>query len=162
MRFSTAWIQFLQLASLVSSAASQNRRPRNYSTREYYALELSAGANPTDWAVHLGLEYEEPIGALDNHFLFSGLKRDIDVVAVLRRRMKSKKDVEFSNQVLFHQKQVTKGLVRRAPPLEKRQFGVNMPQASNPELVQRQDFIRKNLTIDDPMFREQWHLVNSR
>lgn len=123
-------------------------------------MELSAGANPTDWAVHLGLEYEEPIGALDNHFLFSGLKRDIDVVAVLRRRMKSKKDVEFSNQVLFHQKQVTKGLVRRAPPLEKRQFGVNMPQASNPELVQRQDFIRKNLTIDDPMFREQWHLLN--
>jgi kexin len=164
MRFTASWIALLPLISLeLAHANASILRPRQYDTREYYALHLSPDAVPHDVAGHLGLEFEGPIGELDDHYLFSGPKGDVDVVSEYRRRRKNKRDAGASDVILFAEKQKVKRLEKRLPPppRERRNPLAFGRAKHDPELVQRLEGISSQLEIKDPIFHEQWHLFNT-
>jgi kexin len=165
MRLTASWIALLQLASLELAAAGAPPvlRPRQYDTREYYALHLSPDAAPQDVAGHLGLEFEGPIGELDDHYLFSGPKGDADVVSEYRRRRKSKRDAGVSDVILFAEKQRVKRLERRIPPRDPHSKGPSPfgRLTHDQDLVRQLQDVSEKLEIHDPNFHEQWHLFNT-
>jgi subtilisin family serine protease len=100
---------------------------------------------------------------LDDHYLFSGPKGDVDVVSEYRRRRKNKRDAGASDVILFAEKQKVKRLEKRLPPppRERRNPLAFGRAKHDPELVQRLEGISSQLEIKDPIFHEQWHLFNT-
>jgi len=162
MRLSVAsiWFALLQLQVIVSAElplSSRQLRPRDYQTRDYYALELSEEAYPDIVARHFGLEHEGPIGELANHHLFSISTggRDIikDRIEEYRKRRKRDNNLdELYGSILFAEKQRLKKLEKRGIPLPHRQ----KPEKEGFETL---NYLMDTLNIRDPIFHEQWHLV---
>lgn len=155
----SAWIGLL--ASLQFSLADPVLRPRDYDNREYYALKLSTDASPEALAGHLGLSFEGPIGELDHHYLFSGPKRDADVVAEYRRRRKAKRSGGSGDPILFAQKQKVKRLEKRSIPPRPRAHQIKPRFVPDDKLLVQLKGIAESLKITDPIFHEQWHLFNT-
>lgn len=159
MRFAASWFALLQLAILeFTHAATPLLRPRDYASREYYAIELSRDVPPDAIAGDLGLVFEGPIGELDHHYLFSGLKGEADVVHEYRRRRKAKRD-EGGDTILFSEKQIVKRLEKRSIP--PRQAGPRPRFVPDTVLAEQLKQIANTLDIHDPIFHEQWHLFNT-
>jgi kexin len=165
MRITLPWIALLQLASLdIASAVAPVLRPRDYDSREYYAIQLSSGIAPESLARYFGFEFEGRLGELDDHYLFSGPLSDTDVIEDYRRRRKSKRslwDVGGWNedQIIFWEKQKLKKLEKRIVPPNRRR-ATTLPQKRNKSLVKQLEKVARKLHIEDPIFGEQWHLVN--
>jgi len=154
----TSWIALLQLVAVELASASHTLRPRQYDTREYYAVHLAPGAPPRDIARRLGLVFEGKIGELDDHYLLSGAKGNHDVIEEYQLRRKSKRDAS-DDGILFAEKQKLKRLVKRMPPPPKEK---RLPsRVQDKELVQKLKHISDALDIRDPIFHEQWHLFNT-
>lgn len=163
MRLLALLLPVLQLTSTASAAS--NLRPRNYDKREYYAVQLTPGADHELVAQHLGLEYDGPLGELDDHHLFSGELRQEDVVNDYRKRTVCKRDpgsFDARNVIVFAEKQKTKKLHKRIPPRDRR-GPAPAPQTVDPEFEKaaklEQQQLMKTLDIRDPIFADQWHLV---
>ena len=144
---------------------------RDYDTYDYYAVHIDAGASPEDVATHLGLEYERPMVALDDHHLFRHPKHDHDVIRTeLRTHKRRKRSLGYSNDLLDSIKLSQKQVLR--PPKHKRP-ALPVPFASNQAAqqggkeppkdpaVQQQREVARQLEISDPIFEEQWHLYNT-
>jgi kexin len=164
MRFTASWIALLQLASLelASAITPPVLRPRQYDTRDYYALKLSPDAVPQDVAGRLGLEFEGPLGQLDDHYLFSGPLGGGDIVSDYQRRRKTKRDAEgmdANDMILFTEKQRVKRLEKRT--VSRRQSASKFGSKHDQNLVQELLEVAEALNIQDPIFHEQWHLFNS-
>lgn len=151
----------LGLSCLVN--ASQ-LRPRDYEANDYYVLELDSDISPSQVAAQLGLTHEGQLGELADHHIFAASKHDDDLIhTALRERRKRKRavgDTHILDSVKFAQKQKLK------PKMEKRgiippRFGPHERQeAPNAAAVLRQDEVARTLNINDPTFKEQWHLFN--
>lgn len=177
MRFTAPCFAPLLLATLelASAVGPPMLRPRQYDTKEYYALKLSPHAVPQAVAGYLGLDCEGPLGQLDDHYLFSGPLGDRDVVAEYRRRRKAKRsagEAAASDAILFSEKQKLKRLYKRTippPPPSARLHPHPRPRQASPpwgskhdlELAQELVEIGRTLDIQDPIFQEQWHLFNT-
>jgi kexin len=170
MRLTASWISLLlQLSTLELALAASPPllRPRDYHSKEYYALQLRPSARPEEMAEHLGLQFEGQIGQLNDHYLFSGPKTDEDVVHEFRwRRKRDSSGVDANDLIMFSEKQTPKKLEKRTvipppPPhlKEKRQFWGGMRSDQN--LLQGMMDIGQKLNIHDPIFLEQWHLMNT-
>ncbi|KAI5821099.1 peptidase S8/S53 domain-containing protein [Pyronema omphalodes] len=170
MRLTASWIRLLlQLSTweLALAASPPLLRPRDYQSKEYYALQLQPSARPEEIAEHLGLQFEGQIGQLNDHYLFSGPKTDEDVVHEFRRRRKrDSSGVDANDLIIFSEKQKPKKLEKRTvipppPPhlKEKRQFWGGMRSDQN--LLQGMMDVAQKLDIHDPIFLEQWHLMNT-
>ena len=163
MRITLSWIALLQLASLdIASAVAPVLRPRDYDSREYYAVQLSSGIAPESLARDYGFEFEGRLGELDDHYLFSGPLSDTDVIEDYRQRRKSKRwDVgeRDEDQIIYWEKQKLKKLEKRIVPPNRRR-ATTSPQKRNKFLVKQLEKIARKLDIEDPIFGEQWHLVN--
>lgn len=158
------------LASIAISTTHVTSTPakRYYSTHNYYVLEHT-GDNGTpleDVASSLGAEVVEQAGELRDTWLLRTAKPPIEprggefdlVIAAfedLQARASShlssrSEDVLSARQivssVVFLERQVPRELVKRAPP------SVRPP--ATPSAV------AKRLGLKDPLFTEQWHLVN--
>lgn len=153
----------LQLRAGVSAKSALPTRqlhPRDYQTKDYYALELSQSVSPQVVARHFGLEYEGPIGELARHHLFSGAIGPQDIVGGLIERYRKKRTRDSSvdglyNSILFAEKQRLKKLEKRSippPPPFKRQKAVSGE-------VEALEGLMQTLDIQDPIFHQQWHLV---
>ncbi|KAL1651258.1 pheromone processing endoprotease [Diplodia intermedia] len=166
---------FCSLLAAASALAAQDLRPRSYDTHDFYALQLDGSSSPSEVAALLGLEYDGPLGELDDHHLFRATKHQDDIVAdavkELKRRRR-KRDTPYESTPLdgvrFHQKQVArKRLVKRGP--------ISWDAMANARLAQREEeaspedpvatAARKSvidtLGIKDPIFTDQWHLFNT-
>lgn len=146
---------------------------RNYDIHDYYAVHLQPGVSPSEVASHLGLEFEGPLGALDDHYLLRRERHDEDIVREAVRKHKRRKrslDAAYRNDlldsILLHQKQKLK------PPKEKRsalhryeESGIQPRQrpakkpAKDP-LEEKSIEIANDLEIEDPLYHDQWHLFN--
>lgn len=176
MRFGSAslWLAILQIIPFhaVSAKSPPLLRPRDYGSRDYYALHLTPDLSPEAVAQQLGLTHEGVIGELSDHHLFSTPTSKEDIVAIhidgLRRRKRSvesggimKRDL--SDGILFAEKQGLKKLVKRVPPPAAwREAQGSDPTASvtgNPGEVELRSIMQR-LDIQDPIFHEQWHLVS--
>lgn len=169
------WLAILQVSHYgLVSAENSPLRPRDYGTRDYYALHLMPDVSPTDIAQQLGLEHEGLIGELDDHHLFSTPCGGDDIVSVQleRNRRLRKRSLEsgaavkrgISDSILFAEKQKLKKLVKRTIPSKRQELSATTRQSREKD-DQFSDDIRiedvvKALDIKDPIFLEQWHLVS--
>jgi kexin len=175
------WIGLLALAWQTSAAD----RIRNYETHDYFALQLEASTSPSTVAQSLGAFLEGPLGELENHYIYSTPKHASglveDTLHEVRQRRRRKRGIEHVTSkatlsarqlaqldgVLWSEKQQLRHrLVKRIPPLR---VGVRQGAPAVNELpddeehkaaAQRLDEIATTLDIQDPIFKEQWHLFN--
>ncbi|ERS99383.1 hypothetical protein HMPREF1624_04583 [Sporothrix schenckii ATCC 58251] len=162
----------LGLAGLASAASSFQSVHRNHDTNDYYVLHLDPETSPDQVALHLGLTHEGQLGELEDHHVFSSDKTEHDVVKrELTERKRRKRDLpELADRnaldgVLFAQKQALR------KPWEKRvvppRVGPSPPalQAKadtvNPAALAKLNKVADTLGIKDPIFKEQWHLINT-
>lgn len=143
--------------------------PRNFDSNDYYVLHLDAETSPAEVARSLGLTHEGPLGELEDHHVFVARKAEHDVVKrELAERRRRKRDLGGRHPldgVLFSQKQrLRKPWEKRIPPRQfgppRRQFGAG--QKPDPLAVKKQQEITKTLQIFDPIFVDQWHLLNTK
>lgn len=148
---------------------------RDYDAHDYYAVHLSRDVHPDHLSSHLGLQYEGPLGNLEDHHVFRttrthGHDHIQSAIDDLKRRRR-KRDVGWEephvlDNVLLSQKQELHKrfpLVKRdaLPPLE-RDVAVWPRQKDHlvDSNVQKGIDIAEALGIQDPIFQDQWHLYN--
>jgi len=139
--------------------------PRNYDTRDYYALHLRPSISPSSIAQHLELQYEGQLGALDDHHIFSTSKGGKDIVEEsiqeLRRRRRRKRDVapesHILDGVLLNQKQEARKRLVKRNVLPVRASAQNLNEA-----ITERAQVAKSLNIADPIFNDQWHIYNTQ
>lgn len=134
---------------------------------DFYILHLDTQTNPTDVAARLGLSHEGHFGELADHHIFKGAKAEHDVVSAelktRRRRKRELNDRDVLDDVLFANKQ------RLRAPWEKRiipdssaplPLDARQDATPDPALLSVQQSLMQTLGISDPIFTEQWHLLN--
>ncbi|KAL8927635.1 MAG: hypothetical protein Q9172_001264 [Xanthocarpia lactea] len=177
---------FLRLFSwlaLASFSHAKQSHVRNHDTHHYYALHLQPGTPPDDVASALGLYYEGKLGELPDHHTFSCLhttqhKAD-GILEDLRRRKRERSQLPSIGPldgVLWSQKQKTKPRMqkrtavpapppRAGPPVAVAQKLddqlVDVRPAGVEAAVARRKEVARTLSIEDPIFGEQWHLFNT-
>ncbi|KAL1882202.1 pheromone processing endoprotease [Diaporthe australafricana] len=136
-------------------------------SHDHYVLHLDPEANPDQVASRLGLAYDGQFGALKDHHVFKGTKAEHDVVSselkARRRRKRDLNDRDPLDGVLFSEKQQLRAPWEKriipnpaGPTLETRASG----DTSDPVLLAAQQSVATTLGISDPIFSEQWHLMN--
>ncbi|KAI4183931.1 MAG: hypothetical protein L6R41_005082 [Letrouitia leprolyta] len=161
------------LAGLTNAKSSH---VRNHDTHDYYALELHPGNSPQQVAVALGLDYEGKLGELPNHHTFSCLRSRQhgadDILEDLRRRRRKRSlrtGIDALDGILWSQKQKTKPRMqkrtvvpapasRQGPPANQ---GVDGQPVAVEAAVQMRKEVARQLSIEDPIFSDQWHLFNT-
>ena len=172
----------LGLLALACFSAS-SLHPRNHDTHEYYALQLQPNTSPQKVASALGLDYEGKLGELPDHYTFSAPRTRVhgaeDILEDLRRRKRKRNRAGAGvlDGVLWSQKQKTKPRMEKRsilPPPPTRQGPpgdgkpvtasgatlVTAPVADAAAMAERENVARE-LSIEDPIFDEQWHLFNT-
>lgn len=159
---------FLSAIAATCSLSAARLPARNYQTHDYYAVHLDPSTDPAEFASHVGLTHEGPLGAIDDHHLFKADKKEHDVIETaieeLRRKRRKRTDGYESSpldSVKFNQKQKLKPRMWKRgviPPLSER-----TPQGSPVDAaVLKQREIMTALQINDPTFKDQWHLYNTK
>lgn len=179
--------KYLGLLALVCLSSAANPRIRNHDTHDYYALHLRSDVSPQQVASALGLEYEGKLGELQDHHTFSSLRKKrhaADAILEDLRRRRRRRDLTGMGAlegVLWSQKQKTKArmvkrnllppILNRAPPVPGSKedakpaavadVPVHTEPVANPEAVDQRTDLARELSIEDPIFNEQWHLFNT-
>ena len=145
---------------------------RTYDTHNYYALEyfpgLSFGASLDEVATTLGVEVVERVGAFKDTWLVRAEKwldkreESVDLVLSTFENLQVRASSHMTSRseetllakrvvssVTFLERQVLQELAKRAPP----------PPIAPPHNATAQE-VAERLHLDDPLFTEQWHLVN--
>ncbi|TVY56983.1 Protease KEX1 [Lachnellula cervina] len=159
----------LSLLGLGYIATASNLQPRDYEAQDYYVLHLDSNTPPAQVALQLGLTHEGLLGELADHHVFSCHKQEEDVVhTALKERKRRKRSVggsDLLDGVKFAQKQKLKARMEKRGPIPPPPEGYMAPverQAPPPvdEEVAKLAAIALALEINDPIFKEQWHLYN--
>ncbi|GJC88351.1 kexin [Colletotrichum liriopes] len=152
----------LGLAALASGSSSH----RNYERNDYYVLELDSRSSPDQIAERLGLRHEGTLGSLDGHHLFSARKVAHDIVkpALQERKLRKRSMGGFDvlDSVLLAQKQqLRKPMEKRVPPRPHGPSNFARQEQPDSKMVAQMNDLMKTLGIADPIFNEQWHLLNT-
>lgn len=150
---------------------------RDYDSRQYFAVELDTAESSEPLrrfiAEHKGaFRFEHPARGIDDHYVFSIDKRHGLANAIgnvnsedenLFKRSPGYEDVYdaiMSNRDLKSiQVLVPRRLERRMPvPITEEEYRRDSPGDSSLELLNE---AKEKLGINDPTFKEQWHLVNT-
>ncbi|KAL8672136.1 MAG: hypothetical protein Q9168_003380 [Polycauliona sp. 1 TL-2023] len=174
-------LHFCSWFALASSAYAKASHLRNHDTHHYYALHLQPGTPPHDIATALGLDYEGKLGELPDHHTFScpqTTQHKADgILQHLRTRRRKRTHLPSLgplDAVLWSQKQKTKPRMQkrsvvpppapRAGPPAVQQFNHQPVEPQSPDVAAaiavRKEVVGK-LGIEDPIFGEQWHLINT-
>ena len=176
----TRCIGVLALAYL---SVATNFHRRNHDTHEYYALHLQPHTSPGEVAAALGLEYEGKLGELPDHHTFSSIRhRQHDAERILedlgqrRRKRAPSTGVSALDGILWHQKQKPKPRMQKRnviPSLPVRDERQSLPLDVPPStetgaippaqqaVIDLRSKVAQELDIADPIFNEQWHLINT-
>ncbi|KAI2472529.1 peptidase S8/S53 domain-containing protein [Annulohypoxylon bovei var. microspora] len=139
---------------------------RNFDSNDYYVLHLERDAQPDLIASRLGLRHEGQLGQLPGHHIFSTSKAEVDVVrrAVQeRRRKRSIGGVDVLDSVkASHKQKLRAPMQKRIIPPPPAGFNPTI-RADEPDAmaVEKQKSVMQTLSISDPIFNEQWHLLNT-
>ncbi|KAL8680908.1 MAG: hypothetical protein Q9186_002920 [Xanthomendoza sp. 1 TL-2023] len=174
-------LRLLSLLALFGWSNSKRSHVRNHDSHHYYALQLQPGTAPQEIALALGLDYEGRLGELPDHHTFScphTRQHGADgILERVRRRKRGRSQVTASgllDGVLWSQKQTVKPrmqkrsaipppIPRQLPPVGQELDG--QPVDAQPGGIEAAVAIRKEvarkLSIEDPIFGEQWHLFNT-
>lgn len=160
----------------LAGAVSANLHPRSQETRDFFALHLDDTTSPSHIAQVLGARHEGQIGQLDGHHTFSLPREQTAQFDTLlndlrtRRKLRRRSDVGIDSRgasddpldkILWSHKiaPARQRLQKRLPP-------VTVPyktldKRDNAQAVAFQKNAMSSLGITDPIFREQWHLLNT-
>ncbi|KAJ5138432.1 Proprotein convertase P [Penicillium bovifimosum] len=160
----------------LAGAVSAGLHPRSQETRDFFALHLDDTASPSHIAQVLGARHEGQIGQLDGHHTFSlpreqtgqfdALLTDLRTKRKLRRRsdgdIASRRTDDPLDKILWSHKiaPARQRLQKRLPPVSV----PYEPLDKRWEDAQAAAFQKKamsTLGISDPIFREQWHILNT-
>ncbi|KAL1996641.1 hypothetical protein VTN49DRAFT_7506 [Thermomyces lanuginosus] len=149
---------------------------RTYDTHDFFALHLDDATSPEQVAKVLGARHEGPIGNLPNHHKFSvprersGEADDLLETLRVRRRLRRRGGAEASqlerradgmDGVLWSQKlEQRQRLVKRSVLPRELSADSGLDARGNSAVVVR-DRIASDLSIKDPIFKDQWHLFNT-
>lgn len=158
----------------LAGAVSGHLHPRSQESRDFFALQLDEATSPSHIARVLGARHEGKIGELDGHHTFS-LPRDqtpdtnilLDNLKAKRKLRRRSSEIDSSsddplNGVLWSHK-----IAPVAQRLQKRLPAVSVPfealdkRKEDAEAVAKQKNVMSSLGIRDPIFKEQWHLLNT-
>lgn len=156
---------------------------RDYENNDYFVLHLEQQLSPSHVAQRLGAVFEGPTGELRDHYTFSapkGSSQDVDITLTeLWRRRRKRSDADATDAWLQKRTQGLEGvlwsskqekrqrLVKRAPspiilPQRQKSDAEQSPDQSleQQEALQKLNQLATELDIQDPIFKEQWHLFN--
>ncbi|OTA06174.1 Kex2 protease [Trichoderma parareesei] len=156
----------LGLAGLVA-LSSAARIARDYDKNDYYVLHLDRSVQPADVASRLGLTHEGQLGELTDHHVFRAEKHERDIVKdEVRERKRRKRDLggfDVLDGVLLTTKQKARNHLQKRiiPPRPPSDLLPRLPQSPDASAVQLQESVMAELEIADPIFKEQWHLLNT-
>ena len=177
IRFSS----LLSLSLLFNFSYSHNvklPKRKNYDSHDYYVLhtDINSGYDLSleEFGEELGLEFIENVGEFDNHHLFRVLKEDefsIDRFEnnlyvhlsmfhsyILTFRITRMKRDKASHPYISLTKQVPRQRLHKRSPLpinDLNEFSERAP-------ITESALVASDLDINDPIFSEQWHLVNDK
>ncbi|CAG8036553.1 unnamed protein product [Penicillium salamii] len=158
----------------LAGAVAGNLHPRSQESRDFFALHLDDTTSPSHIAQVLGARHEGQIGELDGHHTFSlprgqsietdTLLDDLRAKRKLRRRsgaIDTQSDDPLHGVLWSHKlAPARQRLHKRLPPvsvpyetLDKRKVDAQAAAA--------QKNVMSTLGINDPIFKEQWHLLNT-
>ncbi|KAJ5206234.1 Proprotein convertase P [Penicillium cf. griseofulvum] len=158
----------------LAGAVSANLHPRSQETRDFFALHLDDTTSPSHIAQVLGARHEGQIGQLDGHHTFSLPREETAQFDTLlndlrtRRKLRRRDGIDERgtsddplDKILWSHKiaPARQRLAKRLPP-------VSVPyktldKRENAQAVAFQKNAMSILGITDPIFREQWHLINT-
>ncbi|PNP50451.1 hypothetical protein THARTR1_08833 [Trichoderma harzianum] len=156
----------LGLAGLVALAQGA-RIARDYDKNDYYVLHLEPSVQPGDVAMRLGLTHEGQLGELTDHHVFRAEKHERDVVRdEVRERRRRKRDIggyDVLDGVLLTTKQKARSRLQKRiiPPRPPIDMAARSPQKPDDTAVRTQANVMRDLSIADPIFKDQWHLFNT-
>jgi kexin len=160
----------LGLLGLGFVASASNLHARNYEAQDYYVLHLDSSTSPSLVAERLGLDHQGQLGELADHHIFSCHKQDEDIVhkelTELRRRKRSIGGSDILDGVKSSQKQKLKARMEKRGPIPPPPEGYTAPvarqapEAPDTAAQAKLDSVAQTLGINDPIFKEQWHLFN--
>ena len=168
-------LRALALLALTCCTAVGASRTRNHKTHDYFALQIDPSSSPTDIATLLGLDYEGQLGELVDHHTFSSPRHRSQgteaVLEELRRRRRKRSvnpRVDILDGVIWSQKQVLKPPKHKRGVMPSLSSRTSRPQApgdaGTPPAVDAAiafgEKIAQTLGIQDPIFKDQWHLYN--
>nr|POE49534.1 kexin [Quercus suber] len=163
MRLSS-WSSTLVLLLIPFACASP--RPRDYDAHDYYAVHLRSTVDPLAVAAHLKLDYDGPLGELEDHHIFRAPQRQHehdhirgaieDLKHGRRRRDPGLEAPHVLDDILLSQKQE----LHKRFPLEKRSIIPPRQELDDDAAVAKGLEIAQQLEIGDPIFQDQWHLFN--
>ncbi|KLO07498.1 hypothetical protein SCHPADRAFT_1001607 [Schizopora paradoxa] len=171
MRLSCVRLSLFVTLGALATTVSCSRRPakREYSTHDYYLLEHdpSSGVPVSHCADALGAELVEQVGELEDHWLVriqkpdGGEDRDVVLDAFANLRSPSS---ELHPQKR-HIATAIRSLERQVPRQRTKRLVVPLPEEREPAPPPVTDDtlardIAERLGIVDPLFPDQWHLVN--
>lgn len=153
--YSKSVVAGLLILTLVSSASSLSRPvKRSYDSHDYYVLELDPGkgVSISECADALGAEVVEPAGELQDHWLLRVTKDASSLTDALQKDTFWKRDV-IQPAIRYIEKQAPRQRTKRAaipaPLPQNDEDGHSLSRA-----------VAERLGIADPLFPDQWHLVN--
>ncbi|KAI1392771.1 peptidase S8/S53 domain-containing protein [Hypoxylon trugodes] len=155
----------LVVGSLAGLGTASLQR-RNFDSNDYYVLHLERDAHPDLIASRLGLRNEGQLGQLPGHYVFSTLKAEDDVVrrAVQeRRRKRSLGGMDVLDGVKSSHKQKLRAPMQKRiiPPAPAGYVPPKRADKADAKAVEKQKSVMEKLSISDPIFNEQWHLLNT-
>lgn len=162
-------VGFLGLISPGVASSPLRQTPRDYDQNDYYLLHLDDDTSPHHVSARLGLEYDGQVGVLDHLHVFSAPKSDSDFVsdAVQARKLKRDGEPDILDGVRMAKKDVPRKpwSKRMIPPLPPNYSSNLIPRVGSgtedKAMVAKQSEVMHTLGISDPIFKKQWHLVNT-
>lgn len=142
---------------------------RDYVNNDYYVVHLARSVSPEQVADGLGMQYDGRLDSLEDHYVLRTRKSHHDVLKrELQERRRRKRDLgghDALDGVLLARKQVPRMRLEKRvipPPPSDRALDLRSTTPSaDAATVERQTAIMGKLDIKDPIFKEQWHLINT-
>lgn len=161
-------VGLLALASSALASTPFRRTPRDHDNNDYYILHLDDDISPRHVSDRLGLEYDGQVGVLDHLHVFSAPKSDSDLVsdAVRARKLKRDGEPDVLDGVRMAKKDVprkpwSKRMIPPLPPNYKSNLVPRVGEKEDEVMVAKQKEVISTLGITDPIFKNQWHLINT-
>ncbi|OLL26524.1 Kexin [Neolecta irregularis DAH-3] len=141
-------------------------RPEHYSVRDHYVVHLK-DEYPELVAEVFDLELVGPLPNLNDHYIFASptVQDGYDYVQHYKNVLQRRSDVSHlhkraANSILWSAKQSLKQRVKRdlgSLYSEDNKSGNTLKKRNLPDIEE----IKKQFEINDPIFGDQWHLVNT-
>lgn len=165
-----SWPFVLAIINSVTSIASKPSK-RSHDTHNYYAIEHDPKlASLDDTLSALGVELVEQVGQLENHWLVRTIKlpptslstrqKNNDPVVQRYKEMKAREIQPRSTKLPIRSDDTyTTNIARSLKYLDPQTLRRRVKRAP-PPISPPAKAVAQRLGIEDPLFTEQWHLVN--